>query len=173
LPLGAQTTSHGYNADENRTSVTDSITETYTIHEYDQFDQLTNCTKVLTSATYGYNTAHLQKGTPRRTERMTERRTWSELRETRLSEPEAQQAYETAKRAVQIGDEVRRLRMERGLSQNELAKRVGLSQSVVARLEAGGVEPRLSTLDRVARALDVELDVRFQAKDHTLSGSAR
>jgi ribosome-binding protein aMBF1 (putative translation factor) len=104
---------------------------------------------------------------------MTERRTWSELRETRLSEPEAQQAYETAQRAFQIGEEVRRLRMERGLSQNELAKRMGLSQSVVARLEAGGVEPRLSTLDRVARALDVELDVHFQAKDHTLSGSAR
>ena len=104
---------------------------------------------------------------------MTGRRTWTELRATRLSEPEVRQAYEAAQRAFQIGEEVRRLRTERGLSQQELAKRMGLSQSVVARLEAGGVEPRLSTLDRVASALDVELDIRFRAREHTLSGAAR
>jgi transcriptional regulator with XRE-family HTH domain len=51
--------------------------------------------------------------------------------------------------------------MERGLSQRDLAKRMGLPQSVLARLEAGGVEPRLSTLDRVAQALGVELQVQF------------
>lgn len=63
--------------------------------------------------------------------------------------------------AFQIGEEVRRLRIERGLSQQELAERMGLPQSVIARLEAGGVELRLSTLDRVAQVLGVELAVRF------------
>jgi transcriptional regulator with XRE-family HTH domain len=65
-------------------------------------------------------------------------------------------------RAFQIGEEVRRLRSERGLSQQELAERMGVAQSVVARLEAGGVEPRVSTLDRVAQALGVELAIHFQ-----------
>lgn len=91
------------------------------------------------------------------------RRAWSELRAKRLATPEARQAYASAERAFRIGEEVRRLRLERGLSQQELAERIGLSQSVIARLEAGGVEPRLSTLDRVAEALGVELDVRFLA----------
>lgn len=89
------------------------------------------------------------------------RRKWSELRAQRLATPEAHQAYCAAARAFQIGEEVRRLRIERGLSQQELAERMGLPQSVIARLEAGGVEPRLSTLDRVAQVLGVELAVHF------------
>jgi HTH-type transcriptional regulator / antitoxin HipB len=94
---------------------------------------------------------------------MTRQRTWNELRAERLAHPQARQAYETAMRAFYLGEEVRRLRADRGLSQQELADRMGVSQSVVARLEAGGVEPRLSTLDRVAQALGVELKVHFQA----------
>jgi HTH-type transcriptional regulator/antitoxin HipB len=104
-----------------------------------------------------------EKGTRRRTEQMSRRRAWSELRAERLSRPDARQAYWAAMRAFHIGEEVRRLRTQRGLSQQELAERMGVAQSVVARLEAGGVEPRLSTLDRVAQALGVELEVHFQS----------
>lgn len=89
------------------------------------------------------------------------RRTWSDLRAERLARPGAQDAYEQAARAFYLGEEVRRLRTEQGLSQRELAQRTGVPQSVIARLEAGGVEPRLSTLDRVAQALGVRLDVQF------------
>ncbi|HZU12191.1 MAG TPA: helix-turn-helix domain-containing protein [Chloroflexota bacterium] len=94
---------------------------------------------------------------------MSKRRAWSDLRAERLSQPEARQAYDAAMRAFQLGEEVRRLRTDRGVSQQELAERMGVAQSVVARLEAGGVEPRLSTLDRVAQALGVELTVHFQS----------
>jgi HTH-type transcriptional regulator/antitoxin HipB len=89
------------------------------------------------------------------------RRAWSELRADRLATPETRQAYCDAARAFGIGEEVRRLRIERGLSQQQLAERIGLPQSVIARLQAGGVEPRLSTLDRVAEALGAELEVHF------------
>jgi transcriptional regulator with XRE-family HTH domain len=49
------------------------------------------------------------------------------------------------------------------LSQTEVAARMGTSQSSVARLEAGEVDPRLSTLDRYAEALggQLEVGVRF------------
>ena len=40
-----------------------------------------------------------------------------------------------------------------GLSQTTVAARMGTSQSAVARLEAGGSDPRLSTLTRYAAAL--------------------
>lgn len=100
------------------------------------------------------------------------RRTWDDLRAERLAAPEAQQAYQAAARAFRLGEDVRRLRIARGMSQQELAARMDLPQSVVARLEAGGVEPRLSTLDRVAHALGVDLEVRFQgecAREHSVS----
>ncbi|WP_211247767.1 helix-turn-helix domain-containing protein [Cryptosporangium arvum] len=52
-----------------------------------------------------------------------------------------------------------------GLSQTEIAARMGTSQSTVARLEAGDVDPRMSTLERYAEALGGRLDValRFDA----------
>ena len=49
-----------------------------------------------------------------------------------------------------------------GLSQAELARRMGTSQPAVARLEAGGVDVRLSTLERYAAAVGVRLQVRLE-----------
>jgi predicted transcriptional regulator len=44
-------------------------------------------------------------------------------------------------------------RQSLGLSQTEVAGRMGTSQSAIARLEAGGADIRLSTLERYAAAL--------------------
>jgi transcriptional regulator with XRE-family HTH domain len=50
-----------------------------------------------------------------------------------------------------------------GLSQTEVAARMGTSQSAVARLESGGADVRLSTLERYAAALGQRLD--WQVKE--------
>src|SRR5258708_14767750 len=55
-----------------------------------------------------------------------------------------------------------RLRMELGVSQEELARRVGTSASAIARLESGQHRPSVETLRRVARALDSELVIGFR-----------
>src|SRR5919202_791013 len=52
-------------------------------------------------------------------------------------------------------------RTEHGLSQAELARRCGVSQPAIARLERGEHEPRLATLRRVAHALDADLVLDF------------
>lgn len=54
-------------------------------------------------------------------------------------------------------------RAEHGLSQRALAARVGMKQTAVARLEQGDVEPKLSTLLRLARALGTPLNVHLAA----------
>jgi transcriptional regulator with XRE-family HTH domain len=61
---------------------------------------------------------------------------------------------------------VRRLadaRQEHGLSQTAVAAQMGTSQSVVARLESGALDMRLSTLQRYAAALG--LDLMIELKD--------
>jgi transcriptional regulator with XRE-family HTH domain len=61
-----------------------------------------------------------------------------------------------ARRAIVSELEARRL--ELGLTQTEVAARMGTSQSAVARLESGEADIRLSTLERYAAVVDAEID---------------
>ncbi len=56
-------------------------------------------------------------------------------------------------------------RTEAGLSQAELARRLGTTQSVVSRWERGDDEPRLSTLTRVLRACGRRLVLSSEPDD--------
>ena len=97
---------------------------------------------------------------------MVERESWSELRDRRMVEPGSQEAYEATRLAFELGEAVRELRLARGWSQAELASAAGMTQSAVARFEAGGTVPTLPVLGRIARALDADLTVRVAARPH-------
>lgn len=61
--------------------------------------------------------------------------------------------------------ELRELRKRAGLTQKELARRAGVSQSLIARIEAGTVDPRLSTMRRILRALEDFVNEELRAED--------
>lgn len=86
---------------------------------------------------------------------------WGEVKGRRLAKPTARAGYDRAHRAFDLAQEVRSIREAKGMSQSELARRIGSTQPAIARLEAGGVAPTIDTLERVAAALDVELVLRF------------
>jgi DNA-binding XRE family transcriptional regulator len=65
---------------------------------------------------------------------------------------------------AQIAGQVAARRADLGLSQVELARRVGTTQSAIARLEAGGRPPRIDTLLRIADALDADLHVELRPR---------
>lgn len=52
---------------------------------------------------------------------------------------------------------LRALRQERGLSQEALARKVGVSREYIARLEAGLHDLPLSTIEKLAKALGVRV----------------
>ncbi len=56
-----------------------------------------------------------------------------------------------------IGAHIRDLRETRGLSQVELAERVGFSKSLISKLESGRVTIAIANLHRIAKALNVEV----------------
>ena len=57
---------------------------------------------------------------------------------------------------VKIGDRLRDLRVRRALTQEELADKADVGTNTVARLERNETEPHMSTLRKLASALDVK-----------------
>ena len=87
---------------------------------------------------------------------------WQQVKAARLTTKAAKDGYDRARRAFEVGERVRLLREEHGLSQRELATRIGSTQRSSLGLEAGGVTPRLGTLERIAEAWDTTLVIEFQ-----------
>ncbi|MBA3339230.1 MAG: helix-turn-helix transcriptional regulator [Geodermatophilaceae bacterium] len=67
--------------------------------------------------------------------------------------------YQVAALAYELGRAVRGLREQRDWTQTQLAGAAGMTQSAVARFEAGGTVPSLRVLERLATALDADLAV--------------
>lgn len=57
-----------------------------------------------------------------------------------------------------------RARIEKGLTQEDLAKRIGTKQSVISRLESGKRNPSIAFLQKLAQALNSYLEIKFVAK---------
>lgn len=56
-----------------------------------------------------------------------------------------------------IGDRLRALREQKGLSQGQIEKRTGLLRCYISRLENGHTVPSIETVEKLARALDIPL----------------
>ena len=83
------------------------------------------------------------------------------FRKTRMTEPGAEKAYDATRRAFELGAAVRQMREQRGWTQTRLADAAGMTQSALARFEAGGTVPTLALLERIAQAFQARLVVRF------------
>ena len=95
---------------------------------------------------------------------MVERGDWAEVRGRRMREPGAAEAYEATRLAYELGRTIRTMREQRGWSQSVLADAAGMTQSAVARFEAGGTVPSLPVLERLASALDADLVVEVRPR---------
>ena len=60
-----------------------------------------------------------------------------------------------------VGKQIAWIRSEQGLSQKEMAKKIGVSQQLVSRIEKGGENISLLTLTRVASALNKKIKIDF------------
>jgi predicted transcriptional regulator len=72
--------------------------------------------------------------------------------------------FDRIQRRRRLMAELAEKRRELGLSQTEVAARMGTSQSTVARLEAGGGDIRLSSVERYAEAIGHAVEWRLRAE---------
>lgn len=73
--------------------------------------------------------------------------------------------YRPTEATRRIGAKIREARQRSGLTQRDLADRLGCQQPAVARLEAGGVSPNVRTLERIANALELDLEWQMVSRD--------
>lgn len=92
---------------------------------------------------------------------------WKEHKKQLLKDPEFRKEYEALKPEYELASALIRLRLEKGLTQEQLAKILNTKQESIARLESGGSLPSLSTVRKVADALDAEVEINLRPKHHS------
>lgn len=74
-----------------------------------------------------------------------------------LKDKKLRKEYDSLKIEFQIAEAIIQKRLEQGLTQSQLAKEVGTKQSAISRLESGAYNPSVAFLEKVAKALNLNL----------------
>lgn len=79
-----------------------------------------------------------------------------------LSDPEFRAAWEETGPEYQVARQLVSLRLKNGLTQKDLARCLGTTQSVIARIERGNQNLSIRTLTKLARALGADLRIEIR-----------
>jgi DNA-binding XRE family transcriptional regulator len=89
---------------------------------------------------------------------------WDSYLDQQLANPSVRQAYEEETKVLGIGLQLANQRKRKGLTQAELAKKIGTSTPQLSRTERRPENVNMRTLIRYAEAVGMHLDVRLVAK---------
>lgn len=64
--------------------------------------------------------------------------------------------------AKKLGDNLKKIRIKKNITQSEIAKKLGVDRSFVSNLENAKTNPTLSTVTNLAKVLDVSLKELFK-----------
>ena len=80
-------------------------------------------------------------------------------------EPEFVAAYDELEEEFSLAEAIIRARAEAGMTQEQVAKAMGTTQTVIARLESGQNMPSTRTLQKFARATGMTLKITFRKRN--------
>jgi transcriptional regulator with XRE-family HTH domain len=100
--------------------------------------------------------------------------TLKQFKRRALARPEVKAAYDASADEFAFLDEVLRARTESGLTQAEVAARIGTTQSAIARLESAEPKhsPSIATLQKYAKALGYTVQLRLVKERRLTSRSS-
>ena len=87
---------------------------------------------------------------------------WDDLEKELLKDPEVKKEYDRLAPRYAVISEVIRVRIKKGLTQKELAEKLGTKQSAIARLEAGNTNPSIGLLEKIANVMGTKLTITFR-----------
>ncbi len=89
-------------------------------------------------------------------------KTLKALKQNLLADPAVRAEYDALAEEFEMARELVSARARAGLTQGEVAQRMGTTQSVVARLEGGKATPSLRSVQRYAQAIGCRAVVRLE-----------
>lgn len=91
--------------------------------------------------------------------KLSEMKRFDEVLAEDLKDPEFRAEWERTAVARAVAIRVAAYRAQHALTQAQLAKKLGMTQSAIARLELGEHEPTLTTLARLSQGLDIDFHI--------------
>lgn len=88
--------------------------------------------------------------------------TWDEIEKEWMKDPEFKKEYDKLGPEYELISKVIGARIKKGLTQAELAKKIGTKQSAIARLESGNANPSFNFLKKVGTGLGKRLQIDFK-----------
>lgn len=87
---------------------------------------------------------------------------WKTVKKELLKDPKVAEEYEKLKPKYALISQLIGARMKKGLTQEQLAKKMGTKQSAIARVEGGNSNPSIAFLEKLTQALDSKLIIQIQ-----------
>jgi ribosome-binding protein aMBF1 (putative translation factor) len=94
--------------------------------------------------------------------KLTDLATLNQVIDAVTADAEIREEWDRTAFAREVAIRIVRFRAERGLTQTDVARMIGMQQSVIARLERGENPPSLATLARISSGTGIEFDLRVR-----------
>ena len=89
-------------------------------------------------------------------------RDFNKIKKGLLKDPNVKKEYDRLGPKFDLIRSIIEKRIEKNISQKELASRMGTKQSALSRFESGNYNPSLAFMQKVAQALDSKLEIRLR-----------
>ena len=87
---------------------------------------------------------------------------WRKYKKELLKDKDVKREFNKLSPRYELISQLIEARNKKGVTQKELAKRMGTKQSAIARLESGNANPSVLFLEKLADALDSKLQIQFK-----------
>jgi len=84
---------------------------------------------------------------------------YKEFKSQLLKNKAVKKAYDDLEMEFSLTEMIIKKRLKQGLTQTQLAKKIGIKQPIISRLESGTYNPSVKFLHRIANALDADLRI--------------
>ncbi len=86
---------------------------------------------------------------------------WKDLEKKLLSDPRVKKEYDRLAPRYAVISDLIAARIRKGMTQKDVAEKLGTKQSAIARLESGNVNPSIEFLQKIAQIMGYKLNIHL------------